>query len=146
MRNIRASKPMLVDEEDFELLNAFSWSLDNCGYARTWKSGKKIAAHRFVMDFPEGKSVDHKNHNVLDNRRGNLRICSVAENKANGLMHKDNNSGYKGVTWNKKLNKWYTQIFKGGKNYFIGTSMNPISCALAYRVAAKELNGEFANW
>ena len=36
--------------------------------------------HREIINPPQGKEVDHRNSNGLDNRRENLRVCSHMEN------------------------------------------------------------------
>ena len=53
-----------------------------------------IEMHRFIMNFPKGKYVDHINHNTLDNRKCNLRICNNADNIRNGKIRTNNKSGY----------------------------------------------------
>lgn len=75
----------LIDDEDFERVSRFVWSVNN-GYAINQKSQPR-QMHRYVMDaglFEDtGLVVDHINRNRLDNRRSNLRICSVTENNRN---------------------------------------------------------------
>jgi len=52
--------------------------------------------------------VDHINHNVLDNRRSNLRICTPAQNQANTRPNTKGASKFKGVSRNK--DKWTASI------------------------------------
>ncbi len=50
---------------------------------RRTKEGGKVSyvlMHRIVANAQKGEIVDHKNHNTLDNRRENVRICKAGEN------------------------------------------------------------------
>jgi hypothetical protein len=76
----------LVDDEDFEELNKHSWYIKrsaNIVYAMSKINKKPTLMHRLLMKFPEGMCVDHINHNGIDNRKCNLRICTVAQNAMN---------------------------------------------------------------
>lgn len=71
---------------------------------------KSYQVHRFIFDPMqiEGKVIDHKNHNTLDNRRSNLSPCSNSENAHNRLGPNNNNktSGIRGIHWDKQYEKW----------------------------------------
>jgi predicted RNA methylase len=78
----------LVDDEDFEFLNQWTW------YAKRGKSnkdyavrciiqgGKKITVrmHRVIMNCPVGMTVDHHDRNTLNNQKFNLENVTSAEN------------------------------------------------------------------
>ena len=80
----------LIDDEDFEALNKWSWKLSTNGYAiRCPSNGKTekgrykyttVRMHRVIMKPPHGFVIDHINANRLDNRRSNLRIVTQQEN------------------------------------------------------------------
>jgi hypothetical protein len=89
--------------------------------------------------------VDHWNHDTLDNRRGNLRGCSHAENMRNQKIHSSSKSGLKGVWWNKIRSKWQAQIEVGGIKKHLGLFLSSQDAARAYDTAAKEFHGEFAH-
>lgn len=101
--------------------------------------------HRVITNCPKNKQIDHKNHNGLDNRLCNLRICSQSENLRNGRSRKNSSSRFKGVSQYKPENRWQTYIWENGKNQYLGHFDNEIDAAIAYDVVAKELFGEFAN-
>lgn len=103
-----------------------------------------IYLHRFLTNCPKGKMVDHINHNPLDNRMCNLRICTNAENLRNKKSYKNSSSKYKGVSWYKRGSKWAAQIRLNNKKKFLGYFTSEEEAARAYDKAAKEMHGEFA--
>lgn len=72
---------VLVDNEDFAKIRNQSWYIGKNGYV--YSNSKKALLHRVITDCPDGLVVDHINHNVLDNRRENLRICNYSVNGIN---------------------------------------------------------------
>jgi hypothetical protein len=79
-----------------------------------------LSMHRVVVNAPKGTVVDHINGDSLDNRKENLRICTNAENVRNSPKHSNNTSGYKGVIWAKREQKWCAQIIVDGKLINLG--------------------------
>ena len=141
----------LIDAEDAELVGQYSWCLDGRGYAKTLvrdRSGnrKTLKLHRLVMGEPEGKLVDHRNNDPLDNRKAFLRPATDSQNQYNAKMRDDNTSGHKGVTWCKRDKKWRAQIQHEGKTIHLGYFTVLEEAAQAYREAAIRLHKEFANF
>ncbi len=58
--------------------------------------------------------------------------------------HTDGSSIYKGVAYNKALNKWKVQIQLNGKAKHLGVFANEREAAEAYNTAALEHYKEFA--
>lgn len=89
---------VLLDDEDFERVSSTWWGIRRSGknlYAHTTKiiGGKRIGTymHRFIVDCPAGKVIDHKNGNGLDNQKHNLRVVSQSENCRNQRDRRANN-------------------------------------------------------
>ncbi len=141
----------VVDAEDFYLLDEMRWHRSTTGYAissitilehRELKVLAKM--HRVIMNAPDGLMVDHRNHDLLDNRKSNLRIATNGQNKQN--CHAKEGKRFKGVGWMKeaKRTRCYACISKDGKNKFLGYFKDEVAAAIAYNKAALELFGEFA--
>lgn len=139
---LNQGKYALVDDEDFEKVNAFQWHFNN-GYARRDFIHVKLYMHRFILNPKKGEIVDHKNGNPLDNRKENLRICNQSLNLANQRLSIKNTSGYKGVCWHKTLKYWVAQIKVNQKchaKYF----KNKEDAARGYNEMAFKYFGEFS--
>lgn len=107
--NITKGKQVIVDDESFDYLNQFHWYFTKVGYASRRLKTKfgdkqhKILMHREIMKETISKfqnkklTVDHINHNRLDNRKENLRLVTQSINCLNGSMRTTNKSGIIGV-------------------------------------------------
>jgi hypothetical protein len=141
-------KVAIVDDDDFKFLMQWYWYYSKGGYAvRNGYVGNKrgtIYMSCEIMKSPSGSDVDHISRNKLDNRKENLRICSRIENMANTSKHKNNTSGYKGVSWHKASKKWLANISIEYKRIHLGLFDSPIEAARAYDKAAKESRGNYA--
>jgi hypothetical protein len=140
----------LVDDDDFERLSGHKWcaARDRSGnfYAVRHIPGprwqKTIYMHREVC--PQGAEGDHRNRNTLDNQRRNLRPATHAQNAQNTGRLKNNTSGFRGVYWEKQVNKWRARIYSDKQRHLLGYFLNAEDAARAYDRAAKERFGEFA--
>lgn len=139
------------DKEDYERVSQHTWSNNGKGYIMTGvynkDSGRVIGLrlHRLIMNVSYSKTfVDHINHNPLDNRKSNLRVCSRAENNRNQSVNVNNTSGFKGVHWHNVTNKWVARIRINGKLKHLGYFTNKLEAAKAYNKAASFYFGEFA--
>lgn len=130
----------IVDDEDFEELNKYNWYCSG-GYAVRGCPRKKHMS-RIVSNAPEGFEVDHINHDKLDNRKKNLRICTTQQNRWNRIAYRCNTSGYKGVY--KEGNKWSAKIRYNNVLMNIGFFSIKEEAAKAYNKKAQELFGNFA--
>jgi len=138
---------VIVDAEDFDRLNQYQWYACKCKgtyYAARCERGKTIRMHREIMRAPKGLLVDHIDHNGLNNRKSNLRLCTNAQNCYNQRANANGTSKYKGVSWYKCSRKWSARVRCDGKFYNLGDYEDEIKAAVVYDKMAKELFGEFA--
>ncbi len=145
--SLTQNKFTIVDNEDFERLNQYSWSADKkeCTCYAKHNAGKRhILMHREILKAKKGQDIDHINHNGLDNRKCNLRFCTPSQNHRNQKPSKGGTSCYKGVSRHKKNSKWQVHIWLNGKNNYLGCYDNEIKAAKVYDKKALELFGEFA--
>ena len=106
---------------------------------------QKIAyLHQTLMLPSPDEEVDHRNHNTLDCRRSNMRVCAHAENARNVRKRDSNTSGFKGVHWCTQKMKWKSEIRHADKTYHLGFFASRIDAARAYDRGAAVLHGEFA--
>ena len=129
----------LIDDEDFERISKINWRLLKNGYVAK-NCGDGFYLHRFIMDCPKGKYIDHFNHNPLDNRKENLRICTNAENNWN-----KNYGKITGVSSSKTLtNPWRAYIKIRDKQKHLGFFKTKIEAAKAYNEAVKTYRDKFS--
>ena len=78
----------MIDSADMgRVLDFGRWRRARNGYVYSFTRAegrrRDVALHRFLLSAPEGKVVDHINHDPLDNRKANLRLLTKAENMQN---------------------------------------------------------------
>lgn len=135
-----------VSSADYDYLNQWKWfaKKDKRGnwYACRVEDGHLVQMHRVIMDASDGVKVDHRNGKTLHNWRGNLRVCTNAENSRNRRKNRNNTSGYKGVVLER--GKYRARIKVDYKIISIGTYRTAKEAALAYDQAALKYHGQFA--
>ena len=144
----------IVDAADFEWASRFNWCAlwsprTKSFYAvrGAWINGRTHMRqmHRELLRCKAREKGDHRNHDTLDNRRSNLRVCTSLSNAWNQKKRSTNTSGYKGVTWIEDRRKWRAQICVKGKHRFLGEFDLIQDAVEAYDEGAREHFGEFAH-
>jgi hypothetical protein len=153
----RGAITILYDDCDHELVGKYNWYTQSDGYAygrlkTKLKKGvrnRKVLMHRLILGILDTPALqgDHINFNKTDNRRVNLRTCTLVEN----LIHrkrkntKGRSSIYIGVSWHKATNKWQSSLGINNKMLHLGIYDNEVDAAKARDESAKIHHGKFAN-
>jgi hypothetical protein len=152
-------KVALIDDGDFDVLSEFTWyahkQRTGNWYAR--RSGEiyngkqpNVLMHRVVTLAEDDVEIDHVDGCVLNCQKENLRSATRTQNQQNKKKQRTIKGGqvysshYKGVSWNKKANKWHAQIRVDGELQHLGYHDLEIEAAMRYDMAAREAFGEFA--
>lgn len=120
------------------------------GYVRISIDYRLYNAQRLAWLFITGKwpekLVDHIDGNPSNNRADNLREANWIQNNVNRKISSANKSGYKGVSFIAKSNKWGAWIKINGKSKSLGRYDTPQEAHEAYKKAAYEAHGTFARY
>lgn len=133
-----------VDVEDYQLIKEFNWLVDKEGYIVATRNNKRVIMSHLIMKPNSGQVVDHIDHDTSNNKKGNLRICSLSQNAMNRKRPSHNTSGKKGVSFHKDSGKWRAYITVNGKTICLG-KYNSLDDAIKARVNGEEkYHGEFS--
>lgn len=136
----------LINKSDYDKISHFNWFLNDGGYvAKNHYIGNGewdyLKIHRLIMVAEEGDIIDHKNGDKLDNTRGNLRLATRSQNRANAKLNKNNKTGFRGVLYRR--GKYTASIRKNGKLMTLGTFEEKEDAARMYNLWAVDLFGDF---
>jgi hypothetical protein len=111
-------------------------------------AGHSIKAHRlawlkFWGNLPTAE-IDHINGDGFDNRIANLRECTRSQNCINQKLARDSTTGFKGVHFNQRKQKFEAYIRAGQKRTWLGYFPTAEYASEAYEAAALISFGEFA--
>lgn len=108
-----------IEDKEFVLNNkirlkydkTIDWFYVYCGFE---------AVHRLLTDCPKGLVVDHINRNPLDNRKENLRVCTVKDNNNNRKVRCTNKTGVSGIHIENRTGKYITRLYINDKRIYVG--------------------------
>jgi len=118
-------------------------------YRQLKVGGKTYLAHRIIFLMHHGylpEQIDHIDGNGLNNDIENLRAANHGQNQHNKGTQKNNTSGFKGVSWDNRTQKWQAQIKLDGKAHHLGRFDTLEAAHEAYKAAATKLHKEFARF
>ena len=134
-----------IDKEDFENVRKYQWHIENSRpsikYAQASIPNGTIRLHKLIL--PSSNQIDHINHNGLDNRKCNLRVCNNAENNRNKDFKRNPISGYTGIRYNSKAESYYVRIMVNKKEISLGAYKSIEDAIKARREGEIKYFGEF---
>ena len=120
------------------------------GYVQIKINNRRYMAHRLAWLVTHGKwpddHIDHINGITTDNRICNLRSVSCIVNQQNRTHTNEKlqtTSKYLGVSWNKALEKWHSQIKVNGKKVHLGDFDLEIEARDVYLAVKAQLHPGF---
>ena len=135
----------IIDTDDLprvmEYTSKWRASISGWWHPKLYVSGS-TGIHRWILRPPSGLLVDHIDHNTLDNRRSNLRMCTRCENSHNMRIRSDNKSGVTGVMMSN--GKWLAKICFMGKLINLGSFKNIEDATAARKNAEIKYFGDFS--
>lgn len=134
------------------LANGIVGGLQSNGHYRMKIDNKDYYNHRIIYALYHNleidqlpKYLDHIDRNPSNNNPLNLRPATLSQNQGNRSLSKNNTSGIKGVSWNKKAQKWKAVLMMNGINTFLGYFEDIEVAKRVYEEASRSYFGEFSN-
>lgn len=145
--NGKSKAVVFVDLDDVWKVSGKKWYTNRNGYCFLnlvdKKSGKTtpIYMHHVIAGKPgRGMTIDHVNHDRLDNRRENLRIVSYSKNLHNRRTS-NQHYGVEKMSGNRKK-PWAAVISVNGRRTFIGSFETKSEASKARMDYEKNILGE----
>lgn len=118
-------------------------SMAKNGYRYVYVDGVRYSEHRLAVLYMTGEwpleQVDHRRPGKefrSDNRWEQLRPATPRQNRHNQKLSSRNKSGYKGVWWDSRRQRWTAEIRVGETKRLLGRSVD-FDRACALRQAAE---------
>ena len=155
--SLTKGKVAIISPEDYRSLSQWNWCASQHVrghyYAergtRTGKSYHHVKMERVVMQrlgvvVPRSHVIDHINGDSLDNRRENLRLATIAENRRNAPAQRNSRTKVKGVSYDDVAKNYRAKINRHHKTVWERRYPTLDVAAKGIAEARKRLDGEFA--
>lgn len=94
-------------------------------YRKVKVDGREVFSHRVAWilnngDIPEGMTLNHKDHDGMNNRLDNLELVTPDQHQLDRPLSKSNTSSCNGVSWYRPYGKWVAKISVNGERIHLG--------------------------
>lgn len=108
------------------------------------KCGNKILVRSNNLQSGNTESCGCKLKEFLDTQV--VEKTRPAQIRDGEIINSKNTSGYTGVYFHKRKNKWYVEIKFQKKRYYLGSYTNFDDAVLVRKIAENRLHGDFFDW
>lgn len=140
----------LISKSSIKEVTKYKWYLGKDGYPVTYGDknrrfgrGRKLHQYVYAMKYPRGYVIDHINRNRLDNRLGNLRLCTIQQNNYNRTKSKNSKYKFKGVR-KERNGTWTAYLNKDGQEHKMDNLPDERTAAQMYDIIAEQAYGKYA--
>lgn len=137
-------KTGIIDAVDLPLIIGKKWHSVLCNKKWYVHSDRDGYMHRILLDAPKNRQVDHRDGDGLNNRRYNIRVCTITQNRQNTRNQENTKTGFKGVCFHRPTNSYGARIHVNHKKISLQYHPTAEAAARAYDAAALKYFGEFA--
>ena len=127
-------------------VGSIAGGLQQNGYIYIKINAKLYKAHRLAFLYMTDEipsNVDHIDMVKNNNKWANLRPATKSENNRNRTSRKDNTTGFKGVSFHKRVKKFIARCTTDKGRVHLGVFDTAELASLAYQSFAKLHHGEF---
>lgn len=135
-----------IDTALIPSVQKYRWMKNEKGYiTRSNRGLPKLHLHWLALGYQESPEhiIDHISRDKADCRSSNLRFVTPQQNSMNRSIGRNCTTGYVGVCYHKRRNRYQAKISLNNRNIHLGTSADPIECAQMYNTASQILFGEY---
>lgn len=131
------------------LAGAIAGTVRRDGYRKITILRTQHYSHRLAWLYVYGgwpaDEIDHKDNTPGHDWIDNLRPATRPQQSANSVLHADNQTGLKGVSYEPRTGKWQARIRINGVQRHIGYFATAEAAHAAYAAGAHASFGDFAN-
>lgn len=133
-----------IDTDDYDRVKDYLWRKNISGYVitkmHTNKGGKRMFLHRLIANNADKSLVTHHiDHDILNNKKANLKNVSISYNAVDSIRKKPNRCGIRNIKESKYFTKngdthLYYEVFmqRDGQRIYVG-SFNDLEKAVVAR-------------
>jgi hypothetical protein len=128
---IKARKKVVVGNRAGKINKALGYEVIGFNLEKLYSH--RVAWRLYYGVWPDKNMlIDHINGDKSDNRIDNLRLSTKSQNAVNSGMRKNNTTGFKGVSLDKRRGKYVAEITKDNKKIHLGMFDTPKEASNAY--------------